>query len=278
MSLFRKFLSLFLALLLLSLPVQAGAEEADSQTYVQRMLQYYLRYQDEADQEIDALLDYLVENDPRQGDLWRRIMADWSYINSGMAVREKNLPDGLPEDDSLCIVIMGYGLNPDGTMQQELIDRLKVGLASAKKYPNAYVAVTGGATSNVEGVTEAGQMAQWLRRQGIEKDRLIVEDKALSTVQNARRVHGILMESYPQVTSVAIVTSDYHIHRSCALFSAMNHYSAVENGSRTLQLAGNAVNVTGLRKESLSSQASGICAITGIDYEEIAQTVPELAE
>ena len=68
----------------------------------------------------------------------------------------------------LCIVIMGYDLRDDGSMKEELIDRLVVGLSSALKYPNAYVAVTGGATSDVPGVTEAGQMAQWLMERGLQ--------------------------------------------------------------------------------------------------------------
>ncbi len=33
----------------------------------------------------------------------------------------------------LCIVIPGFQLNPDGSMKDELVERLKVGLSSTRK-------------------------------------------------------------------------------------------------------------------------------------------------
>lgn len=278
MRIFRKFLCLFLALLVLALPVRVSADQADTADYIQRMIQYYLQYQEEADQEIAVLLDYLCQTDPQQGELWRRIMVSWAYTNSQMELNPGILPDGLPQDDSLCIVIMGYGLREDGTMRDELIDRLVVGLSSALKYPNAYVAVTGGATSAVEGVTEAGQMAQWLMDRGISRDRLILETRAYSTVQNATRMYRILASEYPQVSSVAVVTSDYHIRQSCTFFSTVFHYQAAANGTPPLKVVGNAVNTTGRRVDDLHTQAWGICTITGIPYEATPETQPELCE
>ena len=61
------------------------------------------------------------------------------------------------------------------------------GLASAQKYPNAYVAVTGGGTAkNNPNATEADQMAAWMIANGLDENRLIVENKSKSTVQNAQ--------------------------------------------------------------------------------------------
>ncbi len=72
------------------------------------------------------------------------------------------------------VVILGFQLNPDGSMKDELIERLKVGLKSAEKYPNAYIVCTGGGTAaeNAE-ATEAGEMAKWLEEQGVAKERII---------------------------------------------------------------------------------------------------------
>ena len=59
---------------------------------------------------------------------------------------------------------------------QELADRLNVALASAEKYPNAYILCTGGGTASKNAkVTEAGQMAQWLTDRGISQERIITE-------------------------------------------------------------------------------------------------------
>ena len=273
MSIFRKFLCLFLAVLVLSLPVQTSAAGEDTEAYIQRMLQYYLTYQEKAEDEIGFLLDYLSELDPETGDRWRKIMVSWAFHNSRMELNRGILPDGLPQDDSLAIVIMGYGLRADGTMREELIDRLVVGLSSALKYPNAYVVVTGGATSALDGVTEAGQMARWLRERGIGAERLIVENKAMSTIQNARRVCRIMEESYPQVRSVAVVTSDYHIRQSCTMFSTAFH-----NEGLPVKVVSNAVNHTGKTVDDLYTQAWGICSITGIPFDAEPETQPELSE
>lgn len=278
MTFFRKILSFILVFACLTLPLTASAASSDMEDYIQRMMQYYLYYQEEAAEEIDVLLDYLEEKDAAKGAMWRGIMADWSHINSDLPVTPKMLPDGLPQDDSLCIVILGYDLNDDGSMKEELIDRLVAGLSSALKYPNAYVAVTGGATSDVKGVTEAGQMAAWLRQRGIDDSRLIVETKALSTVQNATRVMKILNRDYPQVTSLAMVTSDYHVRQGCAFFAAATHSAAARNGTAALKIVGTAVNNTGRHWDDLHTQAWGICAITGVEYEGTPDTVPTLSE
>jgi len=120
-------------------------------------------------------------------------------------------------------------------------------------------------------------MARWLRSRGIAEERIIVENKAMSTTQNAQRVYTLLTRHYPQVTSLAIVTSDYHIHRSCAMFTTMAHWE-VANGGRELMLVSNAVNTTKKQKESLESQAAGICIITGVEYNPTPETQPELAD
>lgn len=98
----------------------------------------------------------------------------------------ERLPENLPQDDSLALVILGGGLNADGSMKDELIRRLNVGLDCAEQYPNAYVVCTGGATAKEnKDVTEAGQMGAWLLENGLEEDRLILEDRSRSTIENA---------------------------------------------------------------------------------------------
>ncbi len=82
------------------------------------------------------------------------------------------------------IVILGYGLNPDGTMRTILRRRVLVGLTVAQFFPQSPVIVTGGNPQN--GQTEAGRMAGMLRLLGMPADRIVVEDRANSTVQNAQ--------------------------------------------------------------------------------------------
>ena len=159
----------------------------------------------------------LTSLDPALGNKWARIMDLWE---TPVTVNEA-LPDGLPEDDSLCLVGLGFQLNPDGTMREELIERLKVMLAASEKYPRALIVCTGGGTAADEpSATEAGRMAEWLEAQGVDPSRLIVEDHSLTTAQNAVFTFDILAERYPQVRQIAIVSSDYHIATGVLLFGA----------------------------------------------------------
>jgi len=251
--------------LIAMLPLSAAAQE-DVTPYVQRMIQYYLHYQSAADAEIEALLAYITSMDPEQGALWREIMKDWRWVNEEMEVHTDVLPDGLPQDNSLCIVILGFGLRDDGSMKEELIDRLVVGLASALKYPNAYVCVTGGPTAKNTEDTEAGQMAAWLENKGLDPGRIIREKKSLSTTANARNVSKILRTQYPQVDSVAIVSSDYHIPWGVSMFTTASHYGEY-NGEKAIRVVGNAANITSNTTDTLNYQAKGISSLTNVPFD-----------
>lgn len=255
--------ALLMLALVLSLAVNAGAEE-DPQAYIQRAISYYLNYQEQAKGEIDTLLDYVKTLDPQTGTVWEKIMDSWSFNNTFLETTEDALPDGLPQDDSLCIVVLGYDLRDDGTMKEELVDRLVVALASAMKYPNAYIAVTGGETSGVKGVSEASRMAAWLQERGIAKNRIIVENQSYSTTQNAINVYRILSGSYPSVDTVALVSSDYHIPWGSTMFTTISHYQSGFYGGREIKLAAAAANLTDTKMDTLAIQAEGISAITGI--------------
>lgn len=243
-----------------ALPMSVGARE-DVTPYVQRMIQYYLHYQESADTEIGTMLDSIEAVDPEQGKYWRAVMEDWRWNNEKMTVHRNVLPDGLPQDDSLCIVILGFGLRDDGSMKDELIDRLVVGLASALKYPNAYVCVTGGATAKNTKDTEAGQMSGWLMEKGLAPERILVEDRSLSTTANAQNVFKLLRSKALKVDSIAVVSSDYHIPWGVSMFTTMSHYE----GGR-IQVVGNAANDTGNDTDTLYSQAWGICIIHDIPF------------
>jgi len=268
--LMRKLLSFLLALcLFMNIAVFADASEMGAlESHAVSLIQYYLHHREAADDVIWDITRQMKEVDKKQGAIWEKLMFDWSWINSEMVIHENSLPDGLPQDDSLCIVVMGYGLKEDGSMREELKDRLVVALTSALKYPNAWVLVTGGQTGAVDGVTEAGQMSAWLRSKGLEKDRIIEERQSLSTTANAVNCYKLLTKSYPQVDSVAVVTSDYHIKDSCALFAAVSNYQSGYKGGKTLELVGNAVCDTGSESNSLATQAWGISLIMGLPYED----------
>ena len=265
----KKLLSLVLAIVMVlglavrPVPVQAAG---DADSYISDLIGYYKSYQENAETDILRTLDAMAKVDPVQAEAWAQIMDYWSYINTEMEVNIDSVPEGLPEDNSVAIIILGFALNNDGTMKDELIGRLQTGLAIAKAYPNAYVVVTGGGTAkNNPNVTEGGLMGEWLLQQGLAEDRLIIENKAPSTVGNAENTYKILAEEYPQVDSFVMVTSDYHVPRGCILFYAKCLLAAYEAGGEPLKLISNAGFGTGSNGyESISLQASGVAQVAGV--------------
>ncbi|MGE2833263.1 YdcF family protein [Mycobacterium sp. SMC-4] len=113
------------------------------------------------------------------------------------------------------IVILGYGLKPDGTMRTILHTRLLAGLAVAHIFPQAPVIVTGGNPRN--GNTEAGQMRKMLRLLGLPDERIIVEDRANSTVQNAR--FSVPLVNKAGASGIILVTSSSHQGRADGNFA-----------------------------------------------------------
>ncbi len=196
-------------------------DPTNTEKLIEEMVVDYASYGAEADDKVNSLLAELSASDPDSGKRWEKIMDLWRSPNLGQPLNYDILPDGLPDTDELCIVVLGFQLNPDGSMKDELIERLTVALNSAEKYPNAYIVCTGGGTAaENESATEAGEMAKWLEENGIEKNRIIVEDRSLTTAQNAIFTYDILTSSYPSVKSLVIVSSDYHIETGELLFSS----------------------------------------------------------
>ena len=108
------------------------------------------------------------------------------------------------------IVILGYGLNDNGTMRTILRRRVLTGLAVAQFFPQSPIIVTGGNPRN--GRTEAGQMRNMLVLLGFPANRIIVEDRADSTVQNA--AFSVPLAEQAGTSGIIVVTSTTHQDRA----------------------------------------------------------------
>ena len=217
MKLNLKKLALILVFGLVSTVMLPAAAEEETQTPAQSQIERAVVSYAANGTRDDEALSALASLDPSLGEKWTRIMDLWE----APVTVNTELPDGLPEDDSLCLVGLGFQLNPDGTMRDELVERLKVMLSASENYPNAIIVCTGGGTAADDPTaTEAGRMAEWLETQGVDPSRMIVEDRSLTTAQNAIYTFDILTERYPQVRQIAIISSDYHIATGTLLFGA----------------------------------------------------------
>lgn len=206
---------------------------------------------------VEPLLAELETVNPRKAAAWQSICEVWIRAYRDDYVNMDKLPENLPEDDSLAIVVLGYALNADGSMKAELIGRLKTAYVCAQQYPNAYVILTGGGTaSNNKSVTEADAMAGWMWEQGIAESRIIVENQSMTTLENAGNTLRILEADYPGIQKLAIVTSDYHVPWGVVNFHAVIQYDALAKGTEPVceivSNAGYRIDATGYTFQSIN--------------------------
>ncbi|WP_280251203.1 YdcF family protein [Nocardia abscessus] len=126
------------------------------------------------------------------------------------------LPNPLPAlaGPQTGIVVLGYGLLPDGALRPELVSRLTAAWLQSIVAPLSPIVVTGGNPQN--GITEAEAMRDWLVGHGVPPTRIHVESRAGSTVQNALFSTRLLRDV--GATSAIVVTSPNHIRRAVADF------------------------------------------------------------
>ncbi len=130
-----------------------------------------------------------------------------------------------PKAGNTAIITLGYALNPDGTMNDILIERLNMTLKIAKEQPNSLIILTGGVPQNNQ--TEGRLMADWLIKQGINPNRLIEDNYARSTVENA------LYSSYAlarhKIKHATIISSASHVRRGQTLFEIASWQTGPQN-------------------------------------------------
>ncbi|MCQ2522179.1 MAG: YdcF family protein [Lachnospiraceae bacterium] len=200
-----------------------------------------------------ALLQQLQTVDADMAERIDRIFAFWDHSNQENYVQDVSTVKVMEDSENCCIVVLGFQLEADGTMKEELVGRLQTALECANALPSAKVLVTGGGTAmNNPLATEAGCMAAWLLDHGIEEDRIIIENNSRTTVENALFSCDILQEDYPEVKELIMVSSDYHVSLGAILFAA----DAILDGKSDLSVVGS-VGYDAGRNSRYSRQTEG---------------------
>ncbi|MFI9503033.1 YdcF family protein [Nocardia sp. NPDC052566] len=145
-----------------------------------------------------------------------RMAAGTNNVLNAVGAAAGTLPNPIPAliGPQTGIVVLGYGLLPDGALRPELVNRLEAAWLQAVAAPLSPVIVTGGNPQN--GITEAEAMRAWLVGRGLPVNRVSVESRAGSTVQNALYSTRLLQEL--GANSAVVVTSPNHIRRAVADF------------------------------------------------------------
>ena len=150
------------------------------------------------------------------GKLWRVLLvlvciglAYFCFVESFVIRNAKTDKD--PERDYL--IVLGaavYGDQPSLT----LVRRLEGALDYLNRYPDSVAIVSGGMGPG-ETVTEGQAMHDWLIAHGIPEERVLIEDKATSTMENLKFSFQIIRDRGDEPDgNIAIVSSAYHLYRA----------------------------------------------------------------
>ena len=138
---------------------------------------------------------------------WRQLYVDPAYTP---LLYGRDDPKTIPVHGRHAFVVLGFEL-VNGEMTDELRGRCDVAAAAAAAFPESLVICTGGATgeNNPDGHTEAGLMKAYLTDAwGLDPDRILTEEEAMDTAQNALNTFEIMKER--GTATMTIVTSAYH--------------------------------------------------------------------
>ena len=114
-----------------------------------------------------------------------------------------------------------------------LAERCKTGAQFLMAHPDAKAVVSGGIKGETQLLSEAQIMKNTLLALGVAEERIILEDKALTTLQNFQYTKELVEPD----AAVTFVTNKFHIWRSCRICQkAGTSYTplAAPNGENSL--------------------------------------------
>ena len=119
------------------------------------------------------------------------------------------------------IIVLGAAVHGD-TPSLSLVERMSAARDYMQAHPQTIAIVSGGQGSD-ENVSEAAAMTAWLTDNGIDKSRIIAEDKATSTLENLEYSFNIIRSRGGDPNDgTAVVTSEYHIYRAKLLAQSLD--------------------------------------------------------
>lgn len=156
--------------------------------------------------------DHLHQPEARDAAL--QAMSDHraAEVRAGLSVLHEGAPSPAGVAGDAPIVVLGNGLNEDGSVHPNLASRLEVARDLAVVRPQAQLLASGGQTE--WGAVESRAMRDWLVEHGLPAERISTEERSWATVSNAWHTRSRL----PDAESVIVVTSQNHIQRAVVDF------------------------------------------------------------
>ncbi|MDG5856592.1 YdcF family protein [Clostridium beijerinckii] len=133
------------------------------------------------------------------------------------------------------IIVLGAGLDNGGVPNLILRERLDIAIKCMKENLAQYIVLSGGQGAD-ESTSEAQAMSEYLQAKGIEKNKIILEDKSRDTNENLKYSKEKIEEFSSRSISdikVKIVTTDFHAFRS-SILAKKNGYKNFDNYSSAM--------------------------------------------
>ena len=120
------------------------------------------------------------------------------------------------------IIILGAGLVDGIKPSRTLLKRLEKAIEIYNLNNNSYIIPSGGQGLD-EKISEAEAMKRYLVEKGIDKEKIILEDKSRNTYENLKfsreKIENLKMEKSPKIV---FISSDFHIYRAANYAKRVN--------------------------------------------------------
>ena len=147
------------------------------------------------------------------------------------------LADMRSDEDTSAEYAIVFGAGVNGTEPSlSLTERLEAAYVWLQEHPEGVVIVSGAKGEN-ELISEAQCMYDWLIARGVDSDRVLMEEQARSSYENLLYSLALIRARGGDPTGrVALISSDYHLHRLCVIARALGCEPA-SVAARTAHLA-----------------------------------------
>lgn len=163
-------------------------------------------------------------------------------MGAGLTIAAVNLyfirhPAVGASSDTKYVIILGGGIDKNGQLPQTVQKRIELAADYVLENKNALAVATGGTLYHLP--PEAPAMKNYLISLGIEADRILIDDKALDTIQNFQNSCQVLSdhENLPKSaileSKILVVTSFFHLARAQRLARRMGFKHITGLGSPT---------------------------------------------
>lgn len=138
----------------------------------------------------------------------------WYQVSS-----TSNTTANAPADAGIVLGAALWGDEPSPGLKE----RLNQGLKEYRAGTFRYFIVSGGLDTNKSRLTEAEGMANYLLKEGVPADAIILENKATNTYENLRYSQRLMQER--QFHTAVIITHTYHARRAIEMADSLNFHN-----------------------------------------------------